>query len=277
MKLGLDSYSYHLAFGAHADFRPRRPLTLLGFIERVARLGLDGFQIDPLHLESRARTYLDEVRAAAAARGLFVEYGTLGLEPRRLRRELQVAARLGSPVLRTFGHFDRHHPRTRVAEVWRRGVAALREVAPVARDLGIRLAVENHGDFTTAELVRLVEAVDSPAVGICLDVGNPLLTLEEPLVAIRAMLPHVVTTHFKDYAMRPTHAGAKIVGVALGEGIIDLPAAVKLLRSAPALDRIILEIPIEAQADEAAALAHEDRCVRRSVRHVRGRLGLRPR
>ena len=60
MKLGLDSYSYHLAFGAHPDFTPRRRLTLFGFIERVSALGLDGFQIDPLHLGAREKklTYL---------------------------------------------------------------------------------------------------------------------------------------------------------------------------------------------------------------------------
>ena len=47
MQLGLDSYSYHLAFGAHPDFSPKRKITLFDFIERVAALRLDGFQIDP--------------------------------------------------------------------------------------------------------------------------------------------------------------------------------------------------------------------------------------
>ena len=269
MKLGLDSYSYHLAFGAHPDFTPRRRLTLLAFIERVADLGLDGFQIDPMHLGSRDRGYLDEVRAAAAERELFVEYGAIGTDPRRLARELAVAARLGSPVLRTFVGCDRHHPRTDLRAEIRGAVAGLRQVRRLAADLGIRIAVENHGDLATDELVEVIDRVASPWVGVCLDVGNPLLTLEDPLVSIRRLAAHAVTTHFKDYAVQQTNYGAKISGVALGEGCIDLPAALRLIRGAGRLDRLVLELPIEAAGSATAALAHEDHCVRRSVAYAR--------
>ncbi len=276
MKLGLDSYSYHLAFGAHPDFTPRRRLTLFAFIERVADIGLDGLQIDPLHLGSRDRGYLDEVRAAAAERALFVEYGTMGTDPRRLAREIAVAARLGSRVLRTFVGCDRHNPRTDVRAEIRRAVVGLRQVRGLAADLGVRLAVENHGDLATDELLEVIDRVSSPWVGVCLDVGNPLLTLEYPLAAIRKLAAHAVTTHFKDYAMKQTNYGAKIAGVALGEGCIDLPAALRLIRATGRLDRLVLEIPIEAAGSATVALAHEDRCVRRSVTYASRLLG-RPR
>lgn len=274
MKLGLDSYSYHLAFGAHPDFAPRRRLTLFGFIERVAALGLDGFQIDPMHLASRDRSYLAEVCAAAAGHGLFLEYGTIGTDPRRLERELAIAGRLGSPVLRTFAGFDRWHRRTNVAAEIRRAVAGLKRVRRMAEDFGIRIAVENHGDLTTDELLQVMQTVDSPWVGICLDVGNAMLTMEDPIVATAKMAPHAVTTHFKDYAMVPTNYGGKLTGVALGDGVIDLPAAVKLLRTKTALDCIILEIPVEAAGGQRRALAREDEFVRRSMWYARRQLGL---
>jgi sugar phosphate isomerase/epimerase len=275
MKLGLDSYSYHLAFGVHPDFSPRRRMTLLDFIGRVAALGLDGFQIDPLHLASRDRHYLEEIQAAAVAENLFLEYGTLGIEPRHLAGELAVCACLGSPVLRTFAGFNRHDPRTKVAVEIRRAIAGLRRVRDMAADLGIRIAVENHGDVTTDELLQIIRAVDSPFVGICLDVGNPLLTQESPLPAVEKMAPFAVTTHCKDYAVRLTNYGCKITGVALGEGIIDLPATLKLLQDGSTLDRLILEIPVEARGDEPQTLAFEDDCVRRSVAFAREQLGLR--
>ncbi len=273
-KLGLDSYSYHLAFGAHPDFQPRRCLTLLAFIERVAALRLEGFQIDPMHLESRDRGYLAEVRAAAESRGLFLEHGSIGTDPRRLTRDLQVAARLGSPVLRTFVGCNRNDRRTDLKAEMRRAVAGLRAVRHLATDLDIRLAVENHGDLMTDELVEVVDRVNSPSVGVCLDVGNALLTGEDPLVAARKLAPHAVTTHLKDYALQPTNYGAKIAGVTLGEGVIDLPAILRVIRQAKRLDRIVLELPIEAQGTERAALDREDRCVQRSVAHARRVLGL---
>jgi sugar phosphate isomerase/epimerase len=274
MKLGLDSYSYHLAFGVHPDFTPRCRLTLLDFIERVKALGLDGFQIDPMHLASRDRGYLAEVRAAAAAANLFVEHGAIGVEPRHLKRELAACVLLGSPVLRTFVGFNRHDARTDTAAEIRRAIASLKQVRRAAEEFGVRIAVENHGDVTTDELLQIIRAVSSPWVGICLDLGNPLLTLEAPLPAAKKMAPYAFTTHFKDYAVQLTNSGAKITGVALGDGVIDLRAAVKVFRAKTRLDRIIMEIPVEARGGEKQALAHEDDCVRRSVRFARKELGL---
>lgn len=274
MLLGLDSYSYHLAFGAHPDFSPRRKLTLFEFIAKVRALGLDGFQIDPMHLASRSRAHLAEVRAAAAAAGLFLEHGAIGLDPAQLRRELEVCVRLSSPVLRTFAGFNRHDPRTNVAAEIRRAIANLKKIRPVAAGLGVKIAVENHGDLTTDELLQVIRAVDSPWIGICLDVGNPMLTLEEPLPAVEKMAPYAFTTHVKDYALEQTNYGAKISGVALGDGYVDLPAVLKVIRTRSPLDRIILEIPIEARsgASARANLDHEDDCVCRSVLRARALL-----
>ena len=271
MLLGLDSYSYHLAFGAHPDFAPRRRLTLFKFIAKVRALGLDSFQIDPMHLASRSRAHLAEVRVAAAEAGLFLEHGAIGLDPAQLRRELNVCVQLGSPVLRTFAGFNRHDPRTKVSAEIRRAVANLRKIRPVAADLGVKIAVENHGDLTTDELLQVIRAVDSPWVGICLDVGNPMLTLEQPLPAVEKMIAHAFTTHVKDYALEQTNYGAKINGVALGDGCIDLSAVIKVIRRRSALDRIILEIPVEARPGASAreVLHHEDDCVRRSVQRAR--------
>lgn len=273
MQLGLDSYSYHLAFGAHPDFSPRRKMTLFDFIARVAELGLDGLQIDPMHLASRDLGYLAEIRAAAQEKNLFIEHGAMGLDLVYLRGELAIATQLGSPILRTFAGFDRYASGVSVAAEIRRAITHLKRLRRAAEGAGIRIAIENHGDLTTDELVRIVREVDSPWVGICLDVGNSLLTLEDPLPAIRKMAPLAVTTHFKDYAVEMTNYGGKITGVALGDGGIDLAEAMALLRAHSNLDRIVLEIPIEARGNSRQALAHEDDCVRRSVHYARTRLG----
>lgn len=48
MKLGLDSYSYHLHFGKHPDFTPKNPVDVLWFLERCADIGFEGCQVDSL-------------------------------------------------------------------------------------------------------------------------------------------------------------------------------------------------------------------------------------
>lgn len=274
MKLGLDSYSYHLAFGAHPDFCPRQKMTLTGFIDRVAELGLDGFQIDPMHLPHRDDSFLRSIRRQAESHNLFIEYGAMSLQPEQLADDLEVCAQLGSPVLRTFAGFDRYGKGTVIADEMRKAVQYLDLIKSKAEAAGIRIAVENHGDFSADELVRVVQAVDSPWVGICLDLGNAMLTFEDPIQACRKMAPFAMTTHFKDHGVTLTNSGCVVYGTALGDGVIDLHAALDLLRSTTRLERIILEIPCQAETDESACLEKEDDMIRRSIAYARDVLNI---
>jgi len=275
MKLGLDSYSYHLAFGAHPDFEPRNPMDLFQFMDRVAELGLDGFQIDPMHMESRDSGYLSELTAHAKESSLFMEYGAMGIDAAYLKRELDVCAALGSRVLRTFIDFDRYDKSIEVAVEIDRAIGQLKRVKGHAEDLDIRIAIENHGDVSAVELVEIVRRVNSPNIGICLDLGNALLTFEDPLYAAGVMAPYAFSTHFKDYAIQMTNYGFKVSGVALGDGNIDLESAMKIIREKSALDRIILEIPVEAEGSEMDALVREDHYIRKSIVYARNVLGIR--
>ena len=48
-------------------------------------------------------------------------------------------------------------------------------------DAGVRMAIENHaGDMQARELEGLIEAAGPEYVGVCLDSGNPVWTIEDP-------------------------------------------------------------------------------------------------
>ena len=269
MKLGLDSYSYHLTFGAHPDFTPERKMDLFQFIERVAELGLDGFQIDPMHLENKTTEYLNEILALTREKNLFLEYGAMGIEADYLGDELEICAQLESPVLRTFIGFDRYHKNTNIKDEIEGAIYHLKKVKPRAEALGIKIAIENHGDVNSLELLEIIQRVDSGNIGVCLDLGNSLVTFEDPLRVVERLAPHTFTTHFKDYAIRMTNFGFKVIGVALGEGNIDLFSALKILKEKTSLDKIILEIPVEAEAEESETLKKEDSIIRQSVDFAR--------
>ena len=57
--------------------------------------------------------------------------------------------------------------------------------------------------------------------------------------------------------------------MALGDGTIDLLRALELIRGKSNLDRLILEIPVEEERDEAATLEKEDDFIQRSVGYAR--------
>ena len=275
MKLGLFSYSYHLAFGAHEVFRPKQRMDLFGFIERIREIGFDGFQIDPMHLASRDDAYLERIVSAAREGDLYIEHATTGVEAAHMLHELEVAKKLGSPLLRTYLGFDRYQRSIDVRAEIAKAASALAKVAPRAQELGIRIAVENHCDLTANELLGLIEQVGSPAVGVCVDLGNFLIHREDPVQAVSTLASHVVTTHFKDYALKMENWGFKAFGVALGDGMIDIKAILDILKKESKLDRIMLEIPVEKEESESATLAKEDDFVRRSARYAREVLGIR--
>jgi sugar phosphate isomerase/epimerase len=69
---------------------------------------------------------------------------------------------------------------------------------PVAERYGIRLAVENHIDFTADEMLRLIQAVNSPYFGINFDSGNFLRLLDDPVKGMEKLAKYVYAKHIKD-------------------------------------------------------------------------------
>jgi len=118
-------------------------------------------------------------------------------------------------------------------------------------------------------LIYIVEKIASPNIGICLDLGNSLMTFENPIAAAGKMATYAFTTHFKDYAIQMTNYGFKVYGVALGDGNIDIQKAMKIFLEKTNLDRIILEIPVEATDNENDSLAREDEFVEKSICYAR--------
>ena len=272
MLLGIDTYSYHLAFGAHPEFRPSHPMDLFAFIERASELGVNGFQIDPMHLGSREGHYLTAIRDDARSRGLFVEHGIMSVRAEDITAGVEECSLLGAHVLRGFLGFDRYRRSTDVRREIDHAEDQLRRSLPVLRDAGVRLAIENHGDLTSTELVELVERVDDPAVGICLDTGNALALFEDPLAAAERMVPFAISTHFKDCAVIPTGSGFMVTGASLGKGILPMDQLFRLIEEEGVVDRLILEIPMEPGHNERQSLEQEDEAVRQSVAFLRERL-----
>lgn len=274
MLLGLDSYSLRLAFGGREDIRPATPLDLFGLVDRVEELGLDGMQIDPLHLQGVSERTLAVLREQAGERGLFVEAGTMGLSPGELERGVKTSRLLGARVLRTFLGFKRFAKATDI----RRELKRARDIICRALDLlgrdEITLAIENHGDVRSGELVGLIEEIGNPRIGICLDVGNSLCVMEDPFQAAERMIPYAVSTHFKDCAITGTDSGCRISGVALGRGVLPLHDLYRLIRDQGTLSRLIIEVPIDAPHGDLRALEREEEAVRESVRFCREALGI---
>src|SRR6185312_5611849 len=101
---------------------------------------------------------------------------------------------------------------------------------------------ENHKDYRSGELVDLLKRLSSRHVGVCVDTGNSIALLENPVDTVRMLAPHAFTVHLKDMAVAEYDEGFLLAEVALGEGFLDLPKLIALLREARPDIRFNLEM-----------------------------------
>ena len=101
-------------------------------------------------------------------------------------------------------------------------VGVFRSVRTRALDSGVKIALENHaGDMQAREVRTVIEESGKDLVGSCLDAGNPMWVVEDPLLSLEVLGPYVVTTHIRDSVVYEHPRGAAAQWVALGDGIID--------------------------------------------------------
>ncbi len=121
----------------------------------------------------------------------------------------------------------------------------LRRLAPALREYGVRIGIENHWDYSTYEILGIVERAGADVVGVGLDTGNLPILAEAPDRAMERALPYTVTTHLKDVMLFSTERGAARPVMPIGSGQIDIAAAVRgLYRRHPALHFTIEDHPV---------------------------------
>lgn len=254
MKTSITMYSFHRA-------ARQRGMTVEQFIETAAALDVDGVDLlsyfwqDESAEVPRVRGWLEDAELALAAyavgnnfvKGDEADFAKAG---EIVRGGIEMAATLGAPVLRVFGG---SLPEGMTAEeALERAVKGLRECLPPAEERNVVLAVENHGGMpgTAAELRQLIEAVDSPYVRACVDVGNFLGAGEEAGEAVRAtadLAAHVHVKDFRTFALdsdrghKPGRAEYRIEACTVGEGVVPLTRCFQALKDAGYDDYLSLE------------------------------------
>jgi sugar phosphate isomerase/epimerase len=104
------------------------------------------------------------------------------------------------------------------------------------------LGIENHKDWRVDQQVALLERYSSEYLGVCLDTGNNLAVLDDPTETVEKLAPYTFNVHFKDMAMEACDEGFLLSEVPLGEGMLDIPHLVDIIRKARPEVRFSLEM-----------------------------------
>lgn len=253
-RLGLDTYTLHRTLTAK---NPALRKDLWWVIGQLEELRLTGLQIDPSHFPGEDEATLTRLRQATAPKGFYVEFGMGGWTVERLRQRIKLTARFGGQALRTFLGDENSKP-DQVNFFVEAAAPALHEAAETAEEYGVNIAVENHGDVTTAQMKELMERAGHPRVGVCFDTGNALFRDEDPLESARVLLPYAHSMHLKDWVMRRDSNGKHVwAEKVLGEGQSPVKQILELaVRTRPGL-YIALEAPVWPGEDERETVERE--------------------
>ena len=214
-------------------------LSAEAFIDLLKQFGADGGQMEIGQLASTEPEHLDGIKRRLDESKLFLELAVGGKaleDEARYADVARVAKRLGVTRLRVALLNGRRYEDFKTREAWTAFAEHWRSVLPRAKGFlekhQLYVGIEYHKDWRTEELVALVRSVDSRYFGACVDFGNNVSFLEDPLETCTALAPYAVTTHLKDMALRPYEHGFELSEVPLGAGICPLAKMIEVLHEA---------------------------------------------
>ena len=282
MKIAIDSYCYHRHFGEiypGLETDPGTRMTMDDFVARAQALGVAGVSLESCFFPQADAGTLARLRERLDAAGL--ERVWAWGHPHGLRsgddlaaaddlvRHIGIAQAVGASVMRICCGGRRTRP-ANWTEHRAKLLPILKRVVGPAEAHGVVLAIENHIDLLADELVELIETVDSPWLGVCLDTANNLRMIEDPVEAARKLAPYARATHIKDITANTTRKVghprdfAFWPSVPVCQGLIDMPAIFALLRDANYDGLLALEIDylhpacmVDGSADAAIAQSLE--------------------
>lgn len=205
-RLSLNAYSFN-------DMLMKKKISKDELLEFSANTGFDAVDMTGYYFSSYPETPSDaeifDFKRKAHAVGIeisgtgvrnefsYSDSNALAKEIDTVLRWIEVAAKMGAPVLRIFTakQYSTGEERKRVND---RILFALNKCLEKAKSHGVILGIQNHNDFlrTADECHALIGAINNTWLGLVVDTGNFIAT--DPYEEIRKSLPLAVNWQVKE-------------------------------------------------------------------------------
>jgi len=205
-KISLNAYSFN-------DMLMKKKISLTELLEFTAKTGFEAIDITGYYFSTYPtvpsneeifsfKKKAHELGISISGTGVRNEFSfenkdLLDKEIDLVKKWIEVAAKLGAPVLRVFTAklYSEGEERKRVEA---RMLQAFQTCLETAKSHGIILGIQNHNDFlrTSDECHDLFKKINSPWLGLVLDTGN--FIAEDPYEEIRKAIPLAVNWQVKE-------------------------------------------------------------------------------
>jgi len=275
--IGVDNYSYHRLLGEvrSGEVPPAKAArTWLATLAAAHGAGAKVVSLQTCFMSiaeaERSLRQLDDRHTCLAwGHPAGLEFGRLASAETDAGEWMRLARDLGHSRMRIVtGHQSVAVDADRRRDL-RDAIPALARLASLAEDLSLTLAIENHTDFTAAQLRSLLEEVDSPRLSVCFDLGNAFRVGDDVQEAAELLRENIVMVHVKDLVPGPLDGPSGPASTLLGEGVLPIGPVIDSLGS---IDEVWLLLEL---GHLGAADVDEDAMVQQGVAWLNDRLRMR--
>jgi sugar phosphate isomerase/epimerase len=258
--VGIMWWSYHRMFQSNWAASGESFIRRVGEIGRKYGFAPMGIEFGTCQLERRDKAYVTQIKSLMDKYDLMPvlrmnrnfqvhadrEVAEASLQ--QLIEELQIAHWLGAKIGVFSGQMHGRVSREGQIRIWSDMAGRL---ADAAQKLGIQVCEENYAGFSADEIERAMKLANRPNLGTLNDIGNYVITGDHPLKATIQLRPWIIYAHIKDYR----YVDGIWRSVVLGEGILDIPAILRVLRDDPGPGPLMLcmETDLDSGDEDAAA------------------------
>lgn len=223
----------------------------ISVMKLMKELDIEGIALNDIWMKSYEESYLDQIRQAAKDNGIRIAAliceGNLATDDESARKKqieenavkMRAAAYIGAPVVR-FNLGRMEDPDKDGTVGVERVTDAFQQLLPLAKELNVKMTIENHGGVSARAdyVLRIIKDTDPKWVGSCLDFKNwPKDVLYEENAKLAPYAYHV---HAKSHSFTPD-----------GEEVdVDYARLLKILRDAKYKGAISIEFEGEGDPIE---------------------------
>jgi 3-oxoisoapionate decarboxylase len=220
-RVGLNPYGLTYTLGLQGS-NPR-PRGLDGFIALVRELRLQVIELDHRWLTPLGDDALADLRERLHGLTTVTSFWLSHQPDETLDQAIRCTTGVGARILRFHLTPVLEGARSACGPRWdgllTHARATLARESQNIADAGLTLAIEDHQDLGSEELLKIADDL-GPHVGICLDTGNPYAVGEDPVAFVRRAADRIRHVHLKDYVAQFTDEGYRLMRCAIGDGCV---------------------------------------------------------
>ena len=217
--------------------KPSRGTTFLDYLQYSYEHGAGGAQG---YINNFDAAYLKSIRDFAEKNGMYVEVTTMlpkdDAAAADFEKTVKAAKEIGAGCMRSVCLGGRRYETFNNLPDWQKftsdSKAKLARIVPILERNKMHIGIENHKDWTVEQMVPLLKSYDSEYLGVCIDWGNNMSLLDDPVEVVERLAPFCINSHIKDMSVEEYADGFYLAEVPLGQGMLPLKKMMDMILAA---------------------------------------------